>query len=229
MPDTRSNTRSNTKRWLRHPHETALRMDSRPLFSLDESMTAPSPKDADIRPPAQRGAVFLDRDQTLNIDHGYTHLVDDFAWMPGAPDALSLFHRHGIACFIVTNQGGIGREIFTAAQMQAFNDHLVAQAGLAGGHIQDIAHCPHHPEAVSPAMRPPCGCRKPEPGLLLGLAAKWNIDLAASVMIGDRDSDLAAGRAAGCHAYMFDGTDLSGLARQVINRHFADSPGGDNA
>jgi phosphoglycolate phosphatase-like HAD superfamily hydrolase len=48
-------------------------------------------------------------------------------------------------------------------------------------------------------------------------------------MIGDRDSDLAAGRAAGCHAYMFDGTDLSGLARQVINRHFADSPGGDNA
>jgi len=204
-------------------------MDRAPAFSLDESMTAPSPKDADIRPPAQRGAVFLDRDQTLNIDHGYTHLVDDFAWMPGAPDALSLFHRHGIACFIVTNQGGIGREIFTAAQMQAFNDHLVAQAGLAGGHIQDIAHCPHHPEAVSPAMRPPCGCRKPEPGLLLGLAAKWNIDLAASVMIGDRDSDLAAGRAAGCHAYMFDGTDLSRLARQVINRHFADNPSANNA
>lgn len=70
-------------------------------------------------------------------------------------------------------------------------------------------------------MRTPCDCRKPEPGLLLGLAAKWNIDLSASVMIGDRDSDVAAGQAAGCHAYLFDGTDLSGLARHVIDRHFS--------
>ena len=195
-------------------------MDSAAPFSLDERIMAASPTDKGMGVPARRGAVFLDRDQTLTIDHGYTHLVDDFAWMPGAPDALRLFHRHGIACFIVTNQGGIGRDIFTTAQMQAFNDHLVAQAGLAGGHIQDIAHCPHHPEAVSPAMRPPCGCRKPAPGLLLELAAKWNIDLTASVMIGDRDSDVAAGRAAGCHAYLFDGSDLAKLARQVIDRHF---------
>ena len=196
-------------------------MDSAAPFSLDERMMAASPTDKGMGVPARRGAVFLDRDQTLTIDHGYTHLVDDFAWMPGAPDALRLFHRHGIACFIVTNQGGIGRDIFTAAQMQAFNDHLVAQAGLAGGHIQDIAHCPHHPEAVSPAMQTPCDCRKPAPGLLLGLAAKWHIDLTASVMIGDRDSDVAAGRAAGCHAYLFDGSDLASLARQVIDRHFA--------
>ena len=196
-------------------------MDSAAPFSLDERMMAASPTDKGMGVPARRGAVFLDRDQTLTIDHGYTHLVDDFAWMPGAPDALRLFHRHGIACFIVTNQGGIGRDIFTAAQMQAFNDHLVAQAGLAGGHIQDIAHCPHHPEAASPAMQTPCDCRKPAPGLLLGLAAKWHIDLTASVMIGDRDSDVAAGRAAGCHAYLFDGSDLAKLARQVIDRHFA--------
>ena len=54
-------------------------------------------------------AVFLDRDSTLNVDRGYTHKVEDFAWMPGAPEALALFHRHGVACFIVTNQGGIGK------------------------------------------------------------------------------------------------------------------------
>ncbi len=183
---------------------------------------------ASLAKPRRRGAVFLDRDQTLNIDHGSTYLVDDFAWMPGAPDALALFHRHGIACFIVTNQGGIGRGFYTVAQMQAFNDHLVAQTIRAGGHIQDIAHCPHHPEAPTPAMQTPCACRKPAPGMLLGLAATWNIDLAASVMIGDRDSDVAAGRAAGCHAYLFDGSDLSRLAQQVIDRHFADSLGGEN-
>lgn len=201
-------------------HETALRMDSAALFSLDECMMAAPPTGRGVRAAARRGAVFLDRDQTLNVDHGYTHLVDDFAWMPGAPDALRLFHCHGIACFIVTNQGGIGRGFFTAAQMQAFNDHLVAQAEMVGGRILDIAHCPHHPEAPTEAMRTPCDCRKPEPGLLLRLAAKWNIDLEASVMIGDRDSDVAAGHAAGCHAYLFDGSDFASLARQVIDRHF---------
>ena len=207
-------------------------MDSSGPFSLDGFMTAPSINNASLNAslakPRRRGAVFLDRDQTLNIDHGYTYLVDDFAWMPGAPDALALFHRHGIACFIVTNQGGIGRGFYTVAQMQAFNDHLVAQTIRAGGHIQDIAHCPHHPEAPTPAMQTPCACRKPAPGMLLGLATTWNIDLAASVMIGDRDSDVAAGRAAGCHAYLFDGSDLSRLAQQVIDRHFADSLGGEN-
>lgn len=207
-------------------------MDSSGPFSLDGFMTAPSINNASLNAslakPRRRGAVFLDRDQTLNIDHGSTYLVDDFAWMPGAPDALALFHRHGIACFIVTNQGGIGRGFYTIAQMQAFNDHLVAQTIRAGGHIQDIAHCPHHPEAPTPAMQTPCACRKPAPGMLLGLAATWNIDLAASVMIGDRDSDVAAGRAAGCHAYLFDGSDLSRLAQQVIDRHFADSLGGEN-
>ena len=58
-------------------------------------------------------AVFLDRDSTLNVDHGYTHKVEDFAWMPGASEALALFHRHGVACFIVTNQSGIGKGLYS--------------------------------------------------------------------------------------------------------------------
>ncbi len=203
-------------------------MDSGDPFSLDEPMKTPSVRKSGMATSRWRGAVFLDRDQTLNIDHGYTHLVDDFAWMPGAPEALAQFHRHGIGCFIVTNQGGIGREFYTVSQMQEFNDHLMAQTVLAGGHIQDITHCPHHPEAPTPAMQTPCECRKPAPGMLLELAGKWNVDLTESVMIGDRESDVIAGRAAGCHAYLFDGSDLSGLARQVIDRHFTGSHGGDN-
>ena len=78
-------------------------------------MTVVTPKDT----PAtgeRRGAVFLDRDQTLNVDHGYTHLIEDFAWITGAPEALALFARHGIACFIVTNQGGIGRGFYTSGR-----------------------------------------------------------------------------------------------------------------
>ena len=64
--------------------------------------------------------------------------------------------------------------------------------------------------------------------MILELAEKWNIDLASSVMIGDRDSDVAAGQAAGCHAYLFDGTDLAALARNVVERHFAGREGSDD-
>ena len=187
-------------------------------------MTNVTASDAPTAVNKRRGAVFLDRDQTLNVDHGYTHLIADFAWIRGAPEALALFASHDIACFIVTNQGGIGQGIYTQQQMRDFNKHLTKSAKAAGGRIHDIAWCPHHPLALTEDMKTPCACRKPEPGLLLGLAKKWNIDLAASVMIGDRDSDVAAGVAAGCHAYLFDGDDLSVLARHVVDRHF-NTPG----
>ena len=170
----------------------------------------------------RRGAVFLDRDNTLNVDDGHTWRIEDFAWVSGAPEALAIWHRAGIACFVVTNQGGIGKGLYSTAQMQAFNSHLCAEAARAGGLITDIAFCPHHPDAVSAALRAPSNRRKPEPGMILELAERWNIDLSASVMIGDRDSDVAAGRAAGCHAYLFDGSDLAQLAHQVVARHFKD-------
>lgn len=172
-------------------------------------------------PDRRRAAVFLDRDNTLNIDHGYTWRTADFAWVTGARQALALFHNHAVPCFIVTNQGGIGRGYYTEAQMRDFNDHLCSEAIKEGGLITDVAFCAHHPEAVDEELRVPCENRKPAPGMLLSLAGKWNLDLSASVMIGDRMSDVEAGRAAGCHAYLFDGTDLEPLARDIIARHFS--------
>ena len=173
-------------------------------------------------------AVFMDRDSTLNVDHGYTHKVEDFAWMPGAPTALALFHQHGIACFIVTNHGGIGKGLYTESDMATFNDHLCHEAERGGGRITDIAFCASHPDATDTKLRAPSPRRKPAPGMILELAEKWNIDLASSVMIGDRDSDVVAGQAAGCHAYLFDGTDLASLAREVVERHFINQEGGDD-
>ena len=167
-------------------------------------------------------AVFMDRDRTLNVDYGYTHKVEDFAWMPGASEALALFHRRGVACFIVTNQGGIGKGLYGEADMATFNDHLCYEAERVGGRITDIAFCTSHPEATSAELRAPSPRRKPAPGMNLELAEKWNVDLAATVMIGDRDSDVVAGQAAGCHAYLFDGTDLAALAWDVVERHFAE-------
>ena len=165
-------------------------------------------------------AIFLDRDGTLNIDEQYTHKISDFRWVRGAPEALQLFSEAGLDIFIVTNQGGIGRGIFTESDMHHFNNHLIADAAAIGGQIKDVAFCPHHPMAITSNLLTPCLCRKPGHKMIVDLAEKWSLDLAASVMIGDRESDVAAGKAAGCQAYLFDGSDLLELARHVLNQHF---------
>ena len=90
----------------------------------------------------RKPAIFLDRDNTLIHDDGYIFEVEKFVWITGAAAALKRFHQAGLPVFIVTNQGGIGRGIFSEAAMHKFNDHLVAAAKQAGGAIADIAFCP---------------------------------------------------------------------------------------
>ena len=172
-------------------------------------------------------AIFLDRDNTLTIDNGYNSEIEKFQWVNGAAQALNAFQKAGIRVFIVTNQGGIGRGFFSFDDMHLFHEHLYKMARSVGGAIHDIAYCPHHPLAVTDALKTPCQCRKPEPGLLFDLANKWQIDLGRSVMVGDRCSDVEAGQRAGCHTYLFDGVDLHHLAQQIINIHFH-SIGGKN-
>jgi len=176
----------------------------------------------------RKPAIFLDRDNTLIHDDGYVFEIEKFAWINGATAALKRFHEANIPVFVVTNQGGIGQGIFSEDQMHDFNNHMIAAASKAGGFITDIAFCPHHPLSPDPAMARVCGCRKPEPGLLFNLARKWNIDLNASVMIGDRDSDVEAGKRAGAHGYLFTKDSLDDLAKQVISAHFCPRTGNTN-
>ena len=177
----------------------------------------------------QKPAIFLDRDNTLIRDDGYIFEIEKFAWINGATTALKRFHEANIPVFVVTNQGGIGRGIFSEDQMHRFHNHMITAAQKAGGCITDIAFCPHHPLSANPAMAIACGCRKPEPGLLINLAQKWKIDLRASVMIGDRDSDVEAGRRAGAHGYLFTQNSLDDLAKQVMSTHFSSKIGNANA
>ena len=168
-------------------------------------------------------AIFLDRDNTLTVDAGYNFEIAKFQWVSGAAAALKAFHDAGIPVFIVTNQGGIGRGLFTIQDMQNFHQHLQMMTQSIGGKISDIAYCPHHPLAVTEALKTPCRCRKPEPGLLFDLAEKWQLDLRRSVMVGDRISDVEAGQRAGCHSYLFDAGDLHSLAQHIITTHFQSS------
>ena len=178
---------------------------------------------------SQKPAIFIDRDNTLIHDDGHIFEIEKFSWIDGATSALRRFHEANIPVFVVTNQGGIGRGIFSEDQMHQFNNHMIAAAQRAGGFITDIAFCPHHPLSPDPEMAIACGCRKPEPGLIFNLAQKWKIDLGASVMIGDRHSDVEAGQRAGTHSYLFTQNNLDDLAKQVISTHFTQKAGNANA
>lgn len=142
-------------------------------------------------------AIFLDRDGTMNEDHGYVHEIDNFQFIDGAIEAMQELKKMGYAVVMVTNQSGIARGIFsedTFMQLTEWMDWSLADRDVD---LDGIYFCPHHPEGVIEEYRQQCDCRKPEPGMLLSAQKELNIDMAASYMVGDKIDDMLAGKAAG--------------------------------
>ncbi|CAX58370.1 MULTISPECIES: D-glycero-beta-D-manno-heptose 1,7-bisphosphate 7-phosphatase [Erwinia] len=142
-------------------------------------------------------AIFLDRDGTMNEDHGYVHEIDNFQFIDGAIEAMQELKKMGYALVMVTNQSGIARGIFsedTFMQLTEWMDWSLADRDVD---LDGIYFCPHHPEGVIEEYRQQCDCRKPEPGMLLSAQKELNIDMAASYMVGDKIDDMLAGKAAG--------------------------------
>jgi D-glycero-D-manno-heptose 1,7-bisphosphate phosphatase len=144
-----------------------------------------------------RPAAFLDRDGVINVERDYVYRIEDFELLPGVIDALGQLQRKGYALVVITNQGGIGLGLYTEADMQRLHVHLRGLLAEAGVQLDGIYHCPHHPRSPDPAMRGPCDCRKPEPGMLLQAARELKLDLSRSFLVGDKAGDVAAGREAG--------------------------------
>lgn len=147
-----------------------------------------------------RRAVFMDRDGVLNHDRGYVSRPEDFEWLPGVMHALRALQRAGWALVVATNQSGIARGLYGPAEYEnltAWMNSELAQHGVA---LDGVYHCPHLPDAPLAAWRRQCDCRKPAPGMLRRAARDLRLDLDASVMIGDKPSDILAGRAAGVAA-----------------------------
>ncbi len=143
-------------------------------------------------------AVILDRDGTLNYDAGYTHRIEDFRLFDHVIEGLQLIREMGFRLFLATNQSGIARGYFSEHDMRVFNDHLLHVLKASSITIDGIYFCPYHPtEGIGPWRRD-MPCRKPRPGMLLQAARDHHIDLERSYVIGDRKSDILAGRAAGC-------------------------------
>lgn len=165
---------------------------------------------AQVEIPAfqRRPAVFFDRDGVLNIDHGHVGSAERFEWTEGAREAIAAVNARGWYAFIVTNQAGIGKGYYTLDDYRALVRHIRDDLAAAGARIDDQRFCPFHPEADLPEYQQVSDWRKPGPGMLLDLMAHWPIDVAASVMIGDKESDMEAARAAGVAGKLFSGGRL---------------------
>ena len=150
-----------------------------------------------------RRAAFFDRDGTINVDFGHVYRPEDLAFVPGTPELIRRYNDAGVPVLVVTNQAGIAKGLYTEAQMQAFHAYMDGRLRQGwGAHIDAFYFCPHHPDYTGP-----CSCRKPAPGLLLRAAREWDVDLSASVMYGDKESDRLAAVRAGVGEFVWiDGT-----------------------
>lgn len=147
---------------------------------------------AEAAPARARGrpAALLDRDGTLMIDHGYVGRPDQVELLPDAARGLRLLAGAGLALVVVTNQSGVGRGFFTMAEVDAVNERLARLLLEEGVELDGFYTCPHGPDSG-------CECRKPAAGLARRAAAELGLDLGASVVIGDKESDVELGLAAG--------------------------------
>jgi D-glycero-D-manno-heptose 1,7-bisphosphate phosphatase len=150
----------------------------------------------------RRPAAFLDRDGVLNVDTGYVHRSDCFEWTPGAIAAVKLLNDRGHYVFVVTNQAGIARGYYQQQAVHELHGWMQQQLQQHGAHIDAFYHCPHHPEGIVDDLRRACDCRKPAPGMILQALREWPVDAANSFLVGDRDSDVQAGTAAGIRGHL---------------------------
>ena len=140
--------------------------------------------------PAAARAVILDRDGTIVVDRGYLSDPAQLRFLPRAAEGLRMLHDAGHPLVVVSNQSGVGRALFTLAQLEAVNRHFVDMLRDVGVPLAGLYFCPHHPEQG-------CDCRKPNTALLLRAAAELDFAPAAAVVIGDKSSDIELGRRVG--------------------------------
>lgn len=153
-------------------------------------------------------AVFIDRDGVIcrnRKDH--VKSWEEFVFLPGARDALVRLSRSDFLVIVITNQAIINRGIVSVEVVEDIHRRMVQEVEAAGGRIDRVLYCPHRPDEN-------CGCRKPQPGMLLQAAQEMGIDLAQSWLIGDAWSDMVAARRAGCRRYMV----LTGRGRRELIR-----------
>lgn len=145
----------------------------------------------------RRPALFLDRDGIINLDLGHVHRIEDFHFREGIFELCAAAQAQGLALVVVTNQAGIGRGLYTEAEFHALTAWMLDRFAERGIRFTGIEFCPDHPVHGIGPYRRETPRRKPGPGMILDACAAHGLDPARSIIIGDRATDMQAGRAAG--------------------------------
>ena len=149
-----------------------------------------------MSPDSGRRAVFLDRDGTVIEDVGYPSNPDDVRLIAGAAEGIRLLQKSGLAAVIISNQSGVGRGLFTMADLERVHARTSELLSDAGVELDGAYYCPHAPDAG-------CECRKPAIGLIERARRELGISSRDCIFVGDKASDVEAGSAAGCETVLF--------------------------
>lgn len=144
-------------------------------------------------------AIFIDKDGTLVHDVPYNVDPERISFLPGVFESLRKLQKAGYDLFIISNQAGIGRGLFSEENLQIAFSFITDKLLAEGVRITKIYYCPHTPDD-----KPACECRKPLPGMLLKAAGEYDIDLKRSWMVGDILHDVEAGNRAGCTSVLLN-------------------------
>lgn len=140
-------------------------------------------------------AVFLDRDGVINqkapSEDAYITRWEEIHILPGVADGIALLNRANLRVIVVSNQRCVAKGLITSTQIESMHQRMCSDLAILGAKIDAVYYCPHEEQ-------PPCGCRKPQPGMLFAAAHEHELDLPSSWMIGDSQKDVEAGRKAGC-------------------------------
>jgi D-glycero-D-manno-heptose 1,7-bisphosphate phosphatase len=160
--------------------------------------------------------IILDRDGVINYDSDqYIKSPEEWRPIPGSLEAIARLNRHGFRVLVATNQSGVARGLYDIAVLDQIHEKLMYELAAVGGYVEEIFFCPHHPEDH-------CPCRKPKPGLIHQIQAKYPVNVVGTFFIGDSYADMEAARSAGCTPLLV----LTGNGRLTLEKHptFSDIP-----
>lgn len=166
-------------------------------------------------------AIFLDRDGTINKLDGFITNTEQFELIDGVAEAIKKINKSGYLAIVITNQPVIARGECSFEVLEKIHEKMETELGKKGAYIDALYYCPHHPDKGFEGERLEykcnCSCRKPKPGLLLKASADYNIDLNQSYMVGDGESDIKAGIAAGCKkSFLVENNNIKEIINNIL-------------